>query len=144
MIHFINAVIISVLLLFYSPAHAKPYPHKVLRVLDGDTIEIEANFLPDELGKKLKIRILGVDTPEKGKLAKCEKENDLSLKARDYVHKKIADAKEILIDIKKWDKYGGRVLGYVTVDGQDLSKLLIENNYAVAYFGEKKVKDWCK
>lgn len=144
MIHFVNLLFITILILMKSTAHAAPYPHKVLRVLDGDTVEIEALFLPPELGKKLHVRVLGVDTPEKGAMAKCAKENELSLKAKDFTHDKIADAKEVLIDIKKWDKYGGRVLGDVYIDGKKLTDLLIENNFGVAYYGKKKVKDWCK
>ena len=42
------------------------YDFKITRVLDGDTVEFEAKFLIPELGNKLKLRILGVDTPEKG------------------------------------------------------------------------------
>jgi endonuclease YncB( thermonuclease family) len=127
-----------------STAHAAPYPYKVLRVIDGDTVEIEATFLPKELGSKLHVRVLGVDTPEKGFLAKCPQENELSLKAKDFTHDKIASAKEVLIDIKKWDKYGGRVLGDIFIDGKSLTNLLIENNFGVPYYGKKKVKDWCK
>lgn len=144
--HFLNTLFLSIVILMFSYLYAHPTPkkYKVLRILDGDTIEIEANFLPEELGKKLKVRLLDIDTPEKGKLAKCEKEDMLSLMAKDFTYKQITKAKEVLIDLVKWDKYGGRVLGYVYVDNKNLSKLLIENNYAVEYHGEKKSKDWCK
>lgn len=143
--NFLNTLFLSIVILLYANlyAHAAPKPYKVLRVLDGDTIEVEAKFLPEELGNKLKVRILNVDTPEKGKLAKCEKEDTLSLRARDFTHKKIAEAKEVLVDFVKWDKYGGRALAHVYVDGKSLSVLLIENNFGVQYDGKKKVKDWC-
>ena len=49
--------------------HAKThtlYDWKVTRVLDGDTVEVQVDFLPKELGDRLLVRIWGVDTPEKG------------------------------------------------------------------------------
>mgnify|MGYP003334948626 FL=1 len=46
--------------------------------------------------------------------------------------------------MKKWDKYGGRVLGDLIIDDKRLSTRLLEAGFAVQYEGEKKVKDWCK
>jgi endonuclease YncB( thermonuclease family) len=43
------------------------------------------------------------------------------------------------IHLKRWDKYGGRVLGDLEIDGKYLSKLMIETGHAVEYHGEKKV-----
>ena len=42
-----------------------------------------------------------------------------------------------------WDKYGSRMLGYIIVDGEDLSSQLIKNGFAREYHGEKK-QSWCK
>ena len=41
-----------------------------------------------------------------------------------------------------WDKYGGRVLGDIILDGQSLRALLIQNGYAREYYGEAK-QSWC-
>ena len=94
------------------------YDYKVNRVVDGDTVEFEANFLPDPLPKKLSIRVLGVDTPEKGGRAKCEKEAKAAAAASEFTKKAIANAKKIQIELKEWDKFGGRVLGDVIIDGK--------------------------
>ena len=40
------------------------------RVIDGDTVAFQANWLPDPLKKELSIRVFGVDTPQKGFRAK--------------------------------------------------------------------------
>jgi endonuclease YncB( thermonuclease family) len=40
------------------------------------------------------------------------------------------------------DKYGGRVLGDVFLDGKRLSEMLIANGFARRYHGEKK-SSWC-
>lgn len=116
--------------------------YRILRVIDGDTIEIEAPFLPKELKQVLHLRILGVDTPEKGKLAKCDLEKSRSNDAKDFVQKEISLSKSYKVILYKWDKYGGRVLGDVILDGKKLSHILLENNYAVQYDGGKKQK-WC-
>ena len=42
-----------------------------------------------------------------------------------------------------WEKFGGRVLGDVFVDGQSLRKLLITNGFAREYYGEAKTS-WCR
>ncbi len=130
-------------LLFIAPlAQAEVYDYKVTRVKDGDTVEFEAKFLPPPLKPLLSLRVLGVDTPEKAPRAKCEKEARGGQAATDFTKKKVAEAKRIQIEIKDWDKFGGRVLGDVIIDGQSLSKMLIDNNLARAYHGEAK-KSWC-
>ena len=119
------------------------YDFKITRVLDGDTVEFEAKFLIPELGNKLKLRILGVDTPEKGRRANCDKEEKMSLNAKLFVEQEISNGKKIQISIKKWDKYGGRVLGDVILDGKRLSEQLIANGHARPYKGDKKTS-WCE
>jgi endonuclease YncB( thermonuclease family) len=41
-----------------------------------------------------------------------------------------------------WDKYGGRVLGDVLLNGQSLRGMLIANGFAREYYGEAKTS-WC-
>ena len=139
-------IITTILSLFAVSAFANPYEYKVTRVIDGDTVEFVADFLPDPLPKKLSIRVLGVDTPEKGHRAQCEKEGQAAIKASAFTKDLITNAyksgKKVLVELKSHDKYGGRVLGDVIVDGQRLSELLIANGHARPYFGEKKAS-WC-
>jgi len=138
-----SALVLGLILGWWTgQVHANPYSYKITRVVDGDTVEFEAKFLPVELGDKLKIRILGVDTPEKAPRAKCEKEAAAGQAATDFSKKAIANAKTLQIELKEWDKFGGRVLGDVIVDGKSLSKMLIDNGLARPYFGEAK-KSWC-
>lgn len=118
--------------------------YKIIDVTDGDTIVIEANFLPPELGHKLGLRVVGVDTPEKGGRAECEYEANLGEKASAFTQNKISTAKNIEINLVGWDKYGGRVIGEVIVDGESLSNLLIQNNLAYPYDGQSAKRSWCK
>lgn len=115
---------------------------RVVRVIDGDTIEIAGDNLPGGL-RNLRLRVLGVDTPEKGALAKCEKERQLATAAKDFTNKTVTKGKTVRVTLDRWDKYGGRVLGDLIIDGQSLSHLLVAQGYAVPYFGRGPKKDWC-
>ena len=120
------------------------YSYKVVKVSDGDTVQFEAPFMQQYLGLKpvLALRVLGVDTPEKGGRAQCPSEDAKAQAASAFTKDAVAKAKTIQFEIKDHDKFGGRVLGDVFLDGQRLSELLIKNGYARAYFGEKK-QSWC-
>ena len=119
------------------------YDLKIMRVIDGDTVEFEAPFLVDPLPKKLSIRVWGVDTPEKSFRAKCEKEAAMGAEATKFTKDLVANAKTTQISIYEWDKFGGRVLGDVLIDGQSLTKMLIEKGYAREYYGDAK-ESWCE
>ena len=112
------------------------------RVIDGDTVAFQANWLPDPLKKELSIRVFGVDTPEKSFRAKCPAEEARGQAASDFTKKLINGATKRQIVMMDWDKYGGRVLGDVILDGKSLRALLIQNGYAREYYGEAKTS-WC-
>jgi len=120
------------------------YDVVITRVVDGDTVAFRADWLPDPLKKELSIRIFGVDTPEKGHRAKCPQEAQRGEMASAYTKQLVAAAKTRQIALMGWDKYGGRVLGAIILDGVDLRTELIRNGFAVPYFGDKKEHDWCK
>ena len=129
------------LLLSAAPAVAAPY--EITRVIDGDTVEIAVDFLPEPLPPKLSIRVMGVDTPEKAPRAQCDAEVDLAKKASAFTKNAVANALEIDVVILKWDKYGGRVLGEVYLDHQSLAQSLISAGLARPYKGEAK-SSWCE
>lgn len=135
-------LLILALATFSTLAIANPYDYKIIRVSDGDTVVFEAAFMPAPLKPQLSLRVLGVDTPEKGGRAQCPSEDALAQKASAFTKDAVAKAKKVQIEIKEHDKFGGRVLGDVIIDGQRLSKMLIDNGLARAYFGEKK-QSWC-
>lgn len=118
------------------------YNWNITRVIDGDTVAFEANFLPVPIKKELSIRVYGVDTPEKGFRGLCDKEKAAGEAASTFTKKLVKEAKTTKIAIWDWDKYGGRVLGDVILDGKSLRKQLIDNGYAREYYGEAK-QSWC-
>jgi endonuclease YncB( thermonuclease family) len=123
----------------------KVYEWKIIRVVDGDTLEVAQNFLPPEL--KLFVRLKNVDTPEKSPRAKCDEEDKLAKKAFEFTKNAVEEAiknnQEITFSELKWDKYGGRVLSDVKINNRSLAKDLINNGLGREYHGEKK-QSWCK
>ena len=118
------------------------YDAKIVRAIDGDTIVIEAPYQPAPLKPELGVRIFGVDTPEKSFRAKCESEKKRGEQASVFVKDVIAGTKKHQVVLYDWDKFGGRVLGDILLDGMSLRDLLIKNSFARAYFGDAK-QSWC-
>lgn len=118
------------------------YDVVLTRIIDGDTVAFQANWLPDPLKKELSIRVFGVDTPEKGHRAKCPAEDARGQAATAFTRQSINQSTKRQIVLFDWDKYGGRVLGDVLLDGKSLRAMLISNGFAREYYGEAKTS-WC-
>jgi endonuclease YncB( thermonuclease family) len=112
------------------------------RVIDGDTVAFQANWLPEPLKKELSIRVFGVDTPEKSFRAKCPSEAARGEAATAFTKQMINASTKRQIVMMDWDKYGGRVLGDVLLDGKSLRQQLIAQGFAREYYGEAKTS-WC-
>ena len=119
------------------------YDAVITRVIDGDTVAFQADFLPAPLKKELSIRVFGVDTPEKGHRAQCPSEAQRGEAASAFTKAQINASSTRQIVLMDWDKYGGRVLGDVVLDGKSLRQLLIANGHAREYYGEAKTS-WCQ
>ncbi len=118
------------------------YDFPITRVIDGDTVAFQATFLPPPLKQELSIRVFGVDTPEKGHRAMCPGEDQRGQAATAFTKNAITKAQKRQVAIADWDKYGGRVLGDILLDGQSLRMMLIQNGFAREYYGEAKTS-WC-
>jgi endonuclease YncB( thermonuclease family) len=118
------------------------YDANITRVIDGDTVAFEAAWLPDPLKKELSIRVFGVDTPEKGHRAQCPSEAQRGEAATKFTKDMVAASQKRQVVLMAWDKYGGRVLGDVILNGQSLRAMLISKGYAREYYGEAKTS-WC-
>jgi len=119
------------------------YDAVITRVIDGDTVGIQATWLPAPLKPELSIRVYGVDTPEKGHRAACPSEAARGEAATAFTKAQINAATKRQIVLMDWDKYGGRVLGDVLLNGQSLRGMLIQNGFAREYYGEAKTS-WCQ
>jgi len=117
------------------------YRAKVVKVVDGDTVDVDIDLgfgvtLTDE-----RVRIMGIDTPESRTRDKVEKVFGLASKKR---LKELLGKTAILktqINKNGEDMKGkfGRILGdFVSVDGRMVTDILVEEGHAVAYFGGSK------
>ena len=136
-------IIFLILILLASPAHAQEfYVYKPVKITDGDTIKLDVSKespMVKKLG--LSVRIKGIDTPEKGSKAKCDKENALAQQATKFTTDLVGN-KELLLSQVENDKYGGRIVANVKVEGVDIAQELLKKGLARVYNGEKK-KSWC-
>lgn len=135
---FILATILFIICCFIS---INSYATTIDRVVDGDTFEIKNPKPPLDL-LQTKHRITGIDTPESFKqVAKCQKEIELGLKAKEFVSNFVKEGVNIVY--LELDKYG-RYLVNVDKNGLNLADELVKNGLAVYYDGGTKEKDWCK
>ena len=120
---------------------------EINRVLDGDTIDVTID-LGFDLFKKERVRIAGVDTPEKRTRDLEEKELGIDatnwLKAR--LEGAIAGDDDLIIRTELVGGMGkyGRLLGWLYIGDATLSlnELMIDEGYAWAYDGGTKQKNF--
>ena len=119
---------------------------KIVKVLDGDTIDVLID-LGFDLYKKERVRIAGVDTPEKRTRDKEEKV--LGIHATDWMKDKLNETikgdEELTIRTELKGGVGkyGRLLGWLYVGDSDLSlnEKMISEGYAHSYDGGTKNMD---
>ena len=130
------------------PSRKRCYNFRVTeinRVLDGDTIDVTID-LGFDFFKKERVRVAGVDTPEKR--TRDLEEKALGIDATNWLKKKLEDtiAGEDELSIRTelvggMGKYG-RLLGWLYI-GEDLislNELMIDEGYAGEYDGGTKQK----
>lgn len=110
---------------------------KVIRVYDGDTITIASRVpgLYNSQIYKFSVRLNGIDAPEM--TGKDADEKEIAIKARDALTAKIL-GREIRLENIQTEKYG-RLLTDIYLGNTHVNKWMIEERYAVAYDGGKKV-----
>ena len=117
------------------------------KVLDGDTIDVTID-LGFDLYKKERVRVAGVDTPEKR--TRDLEEKALGIDATNWLKKKLEDTingdgelsvrTELVGGVGKY----GRLLGWLYIDDSQISlnELMIQEGYAWPYDGGTKQKDF--
>ena len=130
--------IFSVLILLISNSFADIQIRKQndLFCYDGDTCYVTYQ------GNNDKVRLLDLDTPEIS-YPKCEKEYTLGLEARNYINKLISDGEKIEFETEYNRDFFDRILAYIIVDGENVSKLMVSHSLGVVYDKNNK-KDWCE
>jgi endonuclease YncB( thermonuclease family) len=115
----IRSLFISLVLFTSTAISAGPLtPGLVIAISDGDTIT-----LLTEDKQQLKIRLAGIDTPEK--------KQAFGTKARDHLASRIFKH-DVEVDLRKKDQYG-RYLGVIYISGVDMNQSMIQDGYAWFY-----------
>jgi endonuclease YncB( thermonuclease family) len=135
-------LLLPVLAIAQKTPQGVTYDAQIIRVTDGDTVVIAAPFLPAPLKPELAVRVYGVDTPEKGFRGQCDSEKQRGEAASVFTKGLINSSQQRQVILYGWDKFGGRVLGDIILNGQSLRSQLIANGFAREYFGEAK-QSWC-
>jgi micrococcal nuclease len=114
------------------------YKCKVIRVVDGDTIDVDIDLGFSVVLKKQRIRLAGIDTPESRTRNLAEKE--LGLKAKERL--KALCGSEVFIQSLGAGKYGRILAIPLTREGTNICATLINEGHAVEYWGGKKTHVW--
>ena len=120
---------------------------KIKKVLDGDTIDVVID-LGFDLAKTERVRIAGVDTPEKR--TRNLEEKALGLDATNWLKDKLTQTikgeDELVVRTELVGGVGkyGRLLGWLYVGDSDISlnEQMIEEGYAWPYDGGTKQKNF--
>ena len=115
------------------------YKAIITKVIDGDTVDVDIDLGFDVWLKKQRIRLYGIDTPESRTSDKVEKVFGNLAKAKVLHFCPVGE--QIVLQTRTDDSRGkyGRILGeLITDEGINVNTYLVENSYAVEYFGMSK------
>ena len=117
------------------------YKCKLLRVIDGDTVDVDIDLGFGTWIHNERVRIMGIDTPESRTSNDIEKKFGLAAKSR--LQELLGETAILKTQVSKKgeDMKGkfGRILGnFATEDGRNCADILCEEGHAVTYFGGAK------
>jgi micrococcal nuclease len=114
------------------------YNCKIVRIIDGDTVDVDIDLGFAVWLKKQRIRLFGVDTPESRTRDALEKK--FGIMAKNFVKGRLPVGSNQVLRTRLDDSRGkfGRILGEFVVEDTTLNQLLIVTNNGVPYFGQSK------
>jgi micrococcal nuclease len=125
------------------------YNAKILRIVDGDTIDVDIDLGFGVWIHKERVRLEGIDTPESR--TKDLEEKKFGLLSKEYVRGLLPVGSIVKLVCKSYDSKGkfGRILGDIQlketrmigreiVEHSSLVKTMIDNGYGVEYSGQSK------
>lgn len=112
------------------------YRCKIVRVVDGDTVDIDIDlgfgvWLLDE-----RVRIEGIDAPESRTSDKVEKV--FGLLAKEWLQERLPEGSITVLSSREFKGKFGRILGDFVLATGPVSQLMIKERLAVPYFGQSK------
>lgn len=111
------------------------YPVKIVRVVDGDTVDVDIDLGFGIWIHKERIRLLGIDTPESRTRDKVEK--IFGKLASQFLKESLGKTSVLRTSKDKSGKFG-RILGEFIVDGESINQVMVAKRLAVRYHGQSK------
>ena len=115
---------------------------KILRVVDGDTVDAAMYHEDTKKIFKYRIRMYGIDTPEKKPLkSNPDREQEIAaskMSTQAMTAKMQENNNLVVVQLYKPDKYG-RLLGtFYGKNGENINDWMVRQGHAIAYFGRTK------
>lgn len=124
-----------------SRSIAGPVQADVVRVIDGDTVLVEAMPWPDHRISTY-VRLRGIDAPEMK--SRCAAFRGAARLAREHLATLMAGETRVTLTAISGDKYFGRVVADLTLeDGRRPAVLLLEGGLVEPYEGKTKSRKVC-
>lgn len=117
------------------------YPCKIIKVVDGDTVDVDIDLGFGVWMRNQRIRMYGIDAPESRTSNKTEKKYGLASKR--FLEDMCDDKNGLVLRTHK-DKKGkfGRILGELwrttNYADQSINEYMLEKYHAVRYMGQSK------
>lgn len=120
---------------------AGPVAAEIVRVIDGDTILVDASPWPQQT-IEVYVRLRGIDAPELH--STCAAVREEAERAQAALEEIMPATGEVQLTRISGDKYFGRILADVTTaDGRNPAETLLAAGHAVAYYGGRKPAEAC-
>jgi endonuclease YncB( thermonuclease family) len=115
---------------------------KILRVVDGDTVDAAMYHQETKKIFKYRIRMYGIDTPEKKPLkSNPDREQEMAaakMSTQAMITKMQENNNLVVVQLYKLDKYG-RLLGtFYGKNGENINDWMVKQGHAISYFGKTK------
>ena len=113
------------------------YSCKVLKVIDGDTVDVDIDLGFAVVLKKQRVRLYEIDTPESR--TRDLEEKKFGLASKKYLQDKLENATNIYLKSHDKGKFA-RILGELFIDDNSVSvnMQMVDDHHAVYYYGQNK------
>mgnify|MGYP001488575405 CR=1 FL=1 len=112
------------------------YKCKLVKVVDGDTVDVDIDLGFGVWLQNQRIRMYGIDAPESRTSDKVEKVYGMA--AKDFVIKWTNAGDLVLKTFKDGKGKYGRILGELWYNDVNINQRMIEEHHAVKYYGQSK------
>jgi micrococcal nuclease len=116
---------------------AGPVSARIVRIIDGDTLEVEAHPWPGQ-SVRVSVRLRGIDTPERR--SQCADQRAAARLARNELERLVRDFPTVELINVSGGKYYGRVLADMKAGTRDVAAAMLASGLARPYNGGKRIK----